>query len=177
MRVQSDTGVGPMPTSGSNRPGPMGPQPRVLTAGTTPVAIRLARLGIDTDVEARDFVYGLPSDPATPWITAWYRSSSLLGEAGVVLIGGKTTVDDQGPSAFTRLTEVVAGDIIELTGQNGGKYTYAAESIDPQAKTPNFDELLAARDADRLLLLGWDGKFPSSLANRTIVTVSARRQP
>jgi hypothetical protein len=154
----------------------MGPQPRVLTAGTIPVAIRLARLGIDTDVEALDFVYDLPAEPSTPWVTAWYRNSSLLGESGLALIGGKTTVDDAGPAAFTRLSEVVAGDIIELTGQNGGSYSYTVESLDPEAKTPNFEELFAARDADRLMLVGWDEKFPSSLSSRTIVVVTAKRQ-
>lgn len=175
-RLQTDDGVGSMPTSGSNRPGPMGPRPRVLTSGTTPVAIRLARLGIDTDVEASDFTFGLPADPSTPWVTAWYRRSSLLGELGVVLIGGKTAVDDDGPSAFTRLSEVVAGDLVELTGSNGGSFSYALETVDPAAKTPNFDALFATKDAERLTLIGWDEKYPSSLSSRTVVIASGIRQ-
>lgn len=175
-RFQVDDGVGSMPTSGSNRPGPMGPQPRVLTSGTSPVAIRITRLGIDTDVEASDFAFGLPTDPSTPWVTAWYRSSSLLGEMGVVLIGGKTAVVNDGPSAFTRLSEVIAGDVVSLTGSNGGSFSYTLESVDSVAKTPRFDELFATKDVERLMLVGWDEKYPSSLSSRTVVVASGVRQ-
>jgi hypothetical protein len=175
-RFQIDNGAGSMPTSGSNRPGPMGPQPRTVAAtGTNPVAIRLVRLGIDTNVETGEFAFGLPSDPSTPWIVAWYRNSALLGEPGVVLIGGKTTVDDAGPSAFTRLAEVVAGDIVELTGQNGGSFTYAIDTIESDAKTPAFDQVLAQNDQERLMLVGWDGKYPSQLSNRTVIVVTGTR--
>lgn len=176
-RLQTDDEVGSMPTSGSNRPGPMGPQPRATTvSGTGPVAIRLVRLGIDTDVETREFELGLPSDPSTPWITAWYRKSALLGERGLVLIGGKTTVDDDGPAAFTRLSEVVAGDLVELTGKNGGSFAYTLETVEPAAKTPEFTSLFAQKDRERVMLVGWDGKYPSSLSSRTVTVVTGVRK-
>lgn len=175
-RFQTDNGAGSMPTSGSNRPGPMGPQPQVVTAGTAPVAIRISRLGIDTDVEAADFAFGLPTDPSTPWVTAWYRNSSLLGEPGLAVIGGKIAVDDDGPSAFTRLSEVVAGDIVELTGRNGGRFSYTIESIDAAAKTPRFENLFADRTAERVMLVGWDEKYPSALSSRTVIVATGLRQ-
>lgn len=176
-RFQIDDGVGSMPTSGSNRPGPMGPQPRtVATTGSSPVAIRLVRLGIDTNVETREFEFGLPSDPSTPWITAWYRNSAMLGERGLVLIGGKTTVDDNGPSAFTRLSEVVEGDIVELTGQNGGSFAYTLDKVELSVKTPAFNQLFAMKDQERLMLVGWDEKYPSSLSSRTVTVVTGARK-
>ena len=176
-RFQTDEGTGPMPTSGTNRPGPMGPQPRtVAVAGTAPIAIRFVRLGIDTDIEAKDFEFGLPSDPSTPWIAAWYHNSALLGEPGVVLIGGKTTVDDDGPSAFTRLAEAVEGDLVEITGQNRGSFPYTVETVEPSVKTPAFDQLFAMKDQERLMLVGWDGKYPSRLSSRTVTVVTAVRK-
>jgi hypothetical protein len=175
-RFQIDNGAGSMPTSGSNRPGPMGQLPSTpVPSGTGPVAIRLVRLGIDTDVETKEFALGLPSEPSTPWITAWYRNSALLGEPGVVLIGGKTTVDDDGPSAFTRLAEVVKGDLVELTGQNGGSFMYTVDTVEAAVKTPAFDKTLAQKDQERLMLVGWDDKYPSLLSSRTVTVVTGVR--
>jgi hypothetical protein len=153
----------------------MGPRPSAAPSGTAPVAIRLTRLGIDTDVETKEFAFGLPSDPSTPWVVAWYRNSALLGEPGVVLIGGKTTVDDDGPSAFTRLAEVVEGDLVELTGQNGGSFIYAVDTVEAAVKTPAFDKVFAEKDQERLMLVGWEDKYPSALSSRTVTVVTGVR--
>jgi hypothetical protein len=170
---------GSMPTSGANRPGPMRPRPAKAAepAGTHPVAIRLERLGIDAAVETAEFEAEQPVPPSLPELTAWYQRSSLLGVPGVILIGGLTTIEEAGPSAFTRLSEANSGDLVELTGANGGTFTYALESVDPQAAPPDFPTLLAQRDLDRLVLIGWDGDYPAPGSGRTLVLAAGVRQP
>jgi len=165
-----------MPTSGANRPGPLRPRPLTEPTGTNPVAIRLERLGIDAVVETAEFEAEQPVSPSAPELTAWYPRSSLLGVPGVILIGGLTTLGDAGPSAFTRLSEAKSGDLVELTGANGGTFQYTLETVDSDAAPPDFATLLAQRDADRLVLIGWSGEFPRPGAGVTIVMAAGVRQ-
>lgn len=160
---------GSMPTSGANRPGPMRPRPLAEPTGTAPVAIRLERLGIDAVVETAEFVDDQPLPPSLPELTAWYPRSSLLGVPGVILIGGLTTLEAAGPSAFTRLGEANAGDEIELTGANGGTFSFLLQDVEPDAAPPDFETVLAQRDAEHLVLIGWDGDYPVPGTNRTLV--------
>jgi hypothetical protein len=164
-----------MPTSGANRPGPMRPRPLAEPSGTNPVALVLERLGISATVETAEFVDDQPVPPSAPELTAWYPRSSLLGVPGVILIGGLTTIEAAGPSAFTRLSEAKSGDLVELTGANGGTFQYALETIDPEAAPPDYAALLAQRDAERLVLIGWDGTYPIPGSGRTLVMATGIR--
>lgn len=166
---------GSMPTSGANRPGPMRPRPLADPTGTNPVGIRLDRLGINAVVETAEFVNNQPVPPSSPELTAWYPRSSLLGVPGVILIGGHTTLEDAGPSAFTRLTEAKAGDSVVLTGANGGTFSFLLQNVEPDAPPPDFEALLAQRDAERLVLLGWEGDYPVPGSNRTLVLANGVR--
>ncbi len=164
-----------MPTSGANRPGPMRPRPVAEPSGTNPVALALERLGISPTVETAEFVDDQPVPPSAPELTAWYPRSSLLGVAGVILIGGLTTIEEAGPSAFTRLSEAKSGDLVQLTGANGGTFQYTLETIDPEAAPPDYAALLAQRDAERLVLIGWDGDYPPPGSGRTLVMATGVR--
>jgi hypothetical protein len=166
-----------MPTSGANRPGPMRPRPLAEPTGTNPVAIALERLGIAAAVETAEFINDLPVPPSLPELTAWYPRSSLLGVPGVILIGGLTALEETGPSAFTRLSEAKPGDLVTLTGANGGTFTYQLVTVEPEAPSPDFNALLAQRDAERLILLGWEGAYPLPGDVRAIVMAAGVRQP
>ena len=168
---------GSMPTSGANRPGPVRPRPVAEPTGTHPVTIALERLGINAAVETAEFAADQPVPPSLPELAAWYQRSSVLGVPGVILIGGLTTIEEAGPSAFTRLSEANSGDLVELTGANGGTFIYALESVDPQAAPPDYTTLLAQRDLDRLVLIGWDGDYPVPGSGGTLVMASGVRQP
>lgn len=175
---QAGPGSG-VPTSGTNRPGPLGGMPADVQPGVIPVKLELERLGVSAAIEVATFADDVPSEPASPELLAWYQRSAPLGIPGVVLIGGLTTTSETGPSAFTRLSEVEAGDLILLTGANDGIFHYTVEQSGVIAETPDFDALLGHVTDERLTLLGWTETF-SAAANlglmhqvtalRTIVT-------
>jgi hypothetical protein len=144
--------------------------------GTIPVAILLERLGINATVESAEFDADQPVPPSLPELTAWYPRSSLLGVPGVILIGGLTTLEEAGPSAFTRLSEANSGDPVMLTGENGGTFTYLLEAVDLQATPPDYAALLAQRDVERLVLVGWEGDYPVPGSGRSLVMATGVRQ-
>jgi hypothetical protein len=165
-----------MPTGGANRPGPFGSKPdQPAEKGSEPIAIQLDRLGINTDVVAGELTLGVPTDPPSPQVTIWYRNSALLGATGVVLIGGKTTVTPEGPSAFTRLSEATPGDLVVLTGQNGGAYSYTLDAVNATASAPDLATLLAQQQTEQLLLIGWDQTYPAENSDQTLVMASGTR--
>ncbi len=167
-----------MPTGGANRPGPFGFRiDEPAEKGSEPIAIQLDRLGINTDVVPGELALGAPTDPPSPQVTIWYRNSALLGVPGVVMIGGKTTVTPEGPSAFTRLNEATPGDLVLLTGQNGGAYSYTIDAVNAAASAPDLATLLAQQQTEQLLLIGWDQTYPAAASNQTLVMASGTRTP
>lgn len=153
-----------MPTSGTNRPGPLGAAPLSAPAGVRPTHLKLERLGIDATVDVLTFLAGAPTLPVDPELVAWFRRSAPVGVPGVVLIGGSSAIDDTGPSALTRLSEVLPGDIAVVTGANGGRFHYIVERSEVMTDTPDFKELLALTDTERFTLLAWSGSFVSAVA-------------
>ena len=171
-------GGGSMPTGGANRPGPFGFRPNEpAEKGSEPTAIQLDRLGINTNVVAGELVLGVPTDPPSPQVTIWYRNSALLGAPGVVLIGGKTTVTPEGPSAFTRLNEAEPGDLVVLTGQNGGAYSYMLEAVNAAASAPDLATALEQQQSEQLLLIGWDQTYSAATSDQALVVASGTRTP
>ena len=44
----------------------------------------------------------------------------------------------EGPSAFTSMNEAEPGDLVVLTGQNGGAYSYMLEAVNAAASAPDL---------------------------------------
>ena len=171
-------GGGSMPTGGANRPGPFGSRPdETAQKGSEPIAIQLDRLGINTDIVAGEMTDGAPTDPPSPQVVVWYHNSSLLGVPGAVLIGGKTTVTQEGPSAFTRLSEATPGDLVVLTGQNGGAYSYTLDAVNAAAPPPDLATLLAHQESEQLLLIGWDQTYSTAASDQSLVMATGMRTP
>jgi hypothetical protein len=164
-----------MPTSGTNRPGPIGMRPQSPQSGIKPVQIAIERLGIAAPIEALNFSNEAPSLPETPESVAWYPRSTPLGIPGVVLIGGSSAVADTGPSAFTRLSEVLPEDIVLITGVNGGEFQFAVAQSEPLSTPPDFASLLQENAEERLMLLAWQGVFASAIATGGVHLVAGTR--
>lgn len=126
--IQSTT-VGEMPTAGGMRPGPVGQQsPRPTAVNPTdPVNITIEKASINADIVTMEIVNGVMQNPPGPWVVAWYRQTATLGEQGNVVLSGHVDYWDVGPSVFFNLRDLVAGDIIRLTGENDTRYDYTVE--------------------------------------------------
>lgn len=117
--------AGEMPTTGALRPGPVGQQPPASVVTTTiPVSIMVEAAGIDAVVEALDIVDGKMEDPTGPWVVSWYQQSAALGEPGNVMLAGHVDYWGVGPSVFYNVRDLVEGDRIDLTGEDGEIFSY-----------------------------------------------------
>src|SRR5215211_9044752 len=67
---------GEMPTTGGQRPGPIGFNPQGATvAGYQPVSITIEKAAVDAVIEVREIVDGLMQDPTGPWVVSWYKET------------------------------------------------------------------------------------------------------
>ena len=97
-----------IPTTGVRRPGPI-----VAVAsgsgvrrGVTPVAIQIAKAGVDAPIETGAIIDGMMQDPTGPWVVAWYDDLAALGEGGNAVMAGHVDYWDTGPAVFYNLVEL-----------------------------------------------------------------------
>lgn len=116
-----------VPTTGAQRLGPVGPvaSPAVDEAPIVPVAIRIDKAGVDAPIETRDIVDGVMEDPSGPWVVAWYDELAAPGDGSNAVLSGHVDYWDTGPAVFWNLKDLVEGDKIVVTGQDGEALEYA----------------------------------------------------
>ena len=130
VSIQSNT-VGEMPTTGGARPGPLGQQPRTIQAtSAVPASIYVEKAEIDAEVETINITDGVMENPTGPWVVSWYKQTAELGESGNVVMAGHVDYWDVGPAVFFNLKELVDGDEIRVTGEDGSDYAYAVEWVE-----------------------------------------------
>ena len=118
-----------IPTTGARRPGPI----VAVASGSgvrrdvTPVAIQIAKAGVDAPIETGAIIDGMMQDPTGPWVVAWYDDLAALDEGGNAVMAGHVDYWDTGPAVFYNLVELAPGDEIAVTGAGGAVYTYAVE--------------------------------------------------
>ncbi len=118
-----------IPTTGARRAGPI-----VAVAsgsgvrrGVTPVAIQIAKAGVDAPIETGAIIDGMMQDPTGPWVVAWYDDLAALDEGGNAVMAGHVDYWDTGPAVFYTLGDLASGDEIAVAGAGGTVYTYAVE--------------------------------------------------
>ncbi|MET9218143.1 class F sortase [Streptomyces sp. NPDC088197] len=122
------------PSSGGTTPATTGAVP---LARSVPVRLRIAAIGVDTPVMS----LGLNSDGtvAVPPIEArspagWYSGSPTPGVTGPSVILGHVTVGQYGDGVFRHLSELAAGDRIEIGLKDGATAAFTVDSVQTVAK-------------------------------------------
>ncbi|HWV24456.1 MAG TPA: class F sortase [Thermomicrobiales bacterium] len=162
--IQSTT-VGELPTAGGLRPGPVGQQSPQLRAvnPTDPVHIDVEKAGINADIVTMGIVDGVMENPPGPWVVAWYRQTATLGEPGNVVLAGHVDFWDVGPSVFFNVRDLVAGDIITLTGENDSTWDYTVEWSDVFSNEDlvagKLQEVVGATETPSVTLITCGGEF------------------
>src|SRR5687767_123379 len=81
------TRQGETPTTGGQRPGPIGVEPEASQAqGVLPVSIAVEKLNLNAQVETVQIVDGVMQDPTGPWVVSWYKETGRLGEIDNVVM-------------------------------------------------------------------------------------------
>ena len=179
--IESTT-TGDTPSAGGLRPGPLGessPLPRAANP-TAPVNIVVDKAGINADIEQLDIINGVMQNPTGPWVVAWYRQTSTLGEQGNVVLAGHVDFWNVGPSVFFNVRNLVAGDEVVLTGENNRTYAYAVDwvetfPLEDLTTGGKLQEVVGYTDAPSLTMSTCGGEFDyvnGEYLSRTVVRAS-----
>src|SRR5688572_22289018 len=113
--------------TGGLRPGPFGLSlaPVVTELGVQPVALRIAKAGVDAPIEYLQIVDGVMMNPTGPWVVGWYVPTARPGERGNVVMSGHVDYYAVGPAVFWSIRDLVDGDEMVVAGEDGSEFRYA----------------------------------------------------
>jgi len=181
--VIQSTQKGEMPTTGGARSGPVGSQPSQIASSSRsiPASIDVPKAQIQANVEVLDIVDGTMENPTGPWVVAWYRQTAELGETGNVVVAGHVDYWNVGPAVFYHVRDLVEGDEVTLTGENGVAFTYAVESNDVYdlntLTSGKMTELVAPTPVQTLTMITCGGEFDyenGEYLSRTVVRATIK---
>jgi sortase family protein len=149
---------GPIPQGSPQQAQWAAPLPRSM-----PARIEIDRIGVAAPVERLGLrSNGRIEEPplSRPNLTGWYKEGPSPGEAGPAVLLGH--VDANGRRAvFYRLSELRAGDLIELTRRDGRVAVFAVQQVVRVAKNQFPGQQIYAEDIDypSLRLVTCGGRF------------------
>ena len=191
----NDAGSPSPSASGSASPSPS-PREREVTAaslapspdadveacerGPVPANIVVEAVEMNLDIEVIETVDGVMQAPTGAEFASWYRETSRLGESGPIVIAGHLNYWNTPEGPFYALAKMEAGDLITVTGDDGGVYQYVVRSTEqfPSDASPN--ELFASVDqsagGETMVLITCGGEWDASISeyNERTVVVATR---
>lgn len=181
--IISSSSTGEMPTYGGSRSGPVGSKPSQTSSAssTIPVSIAATTAQIQAEVEQLEIVNGTMENPTGPWVVSWYKETAELGEVGNVVMAGHVDYWNVGPAVFYYVRDLVAGDEVTLTGENGSTFTYDVETNDTYGledlTNGLITELVAPTEVQTLTLITCGGEFDyenGEYLSRTVVRATIK---
>jgi hypothetical protein len=170
-----------VPSSGARRPGPVSRYSSVARSNAippaVPIAIRIPNAAVDASVERLDIVDGVMPNPSGPWVISWYHDLGTLGRRDNVVMAGHVDYWDVGPAVFWNLSQLVAGDTIEVISESERGFTYAlewAKNYVVADMTPeDLEEMLGDAGGEALTLItcaigSWDATM-QEYRDRTVL--------
>jgi Sortase domain len=159
-----------VPQAGHLRSGPLGLTPASVTRspGVRPIALRMAKFGIDAPVEYLQIVEGIMQDPSGPWVVGWYEPTAALGQFGNAVFSGHVDYYTVGPAVFWYITngDVQDGDEILAVGDDGAEFRYGVthrETLEVTALTPEkIGEIVGPTKHESLTIVTCGGVFDQS---------------
>ena len=156
--------------SGGLRPGPLGlsPAPVIPQRGVSPIALQIAKVGVDAPIEFLQIVDGVMMNPTGPWVVGWYVPTARPGEPGNVVMSGHVDYYTVGPAVFWSIRNLVEGDEMVVIGEDGTSFryavtwtnTYPVATITPEA----IDEIVGSTKRESLTLITCIGTFDATTA-------------
>ena len=155
------TKQGEIPTTGGQRPGPIGVEPEVATVqGVTPVSISIEKIAVNAQIETVQIVNGVMQDPTGPWVVSWYKETGKLGEIDNIVMAGHLDYWDVGPAVFYNIAQLQAGDTIEVTGDDGQLYDYTVDWVENyDANNAPIQDIIGPTETEDLTLITCGGPF------------------
>ena len=148
--------------------------------GEVPASIVVEAVEMDLDIEVIETVDGVMQAPSGAEFAAWYRETSRLGEEGPIVIAGHLNYWNVPEGPFYGLARMAAGDIITVTGTDGGVYQYEVRSTEqfPSDASPNelFESVDESAGGETIVLITCGGEWDASISeyNERTVVVATR---
>lgn len=100
-----------------------------LAAAGRPVRLEIPAIGVDALVESVGLTPDRAMDIPKGWMNAgWYQNGFLPGEPGNAVIAGHLDTSTGGPAVFWDLNQLVAGDAILVSYEDGSRFTFTVEA-------------------------------------------------
>lgn len=167
-------GLSEVPSMGGRRAGPIAAEASFAFSraprGETPAELRIPNAMVDSPVERLDIVDGVMLNPSGPWVVSWYHDLGTLGRGQNVVMAGHVDYWDIGPAVFWNLSQLAAGDQIEVVAESGNAFTYAVEwmknYVVAEMTAEDLDEMLGDAGSNALTLItctigSWDPETQS----------------
>jgi LPXTG-site transpeptidase (sortase) family protein len=149
------------PLESYNTPQPTEALPPASDAPITRLVIE--RFGIDAPVQVKGVdANNVMISPDGPQNVAWYDFSGKPGHGSNAVFSGHVDYIDYGAAVFWHLTELVAGDRIDVHLEDGTIYSYAVEGMDIYSSAPTQEELhqiVGPSTTDVVTLITCSGDF------------------
>ncbi len=148
--------------------------------GEVPANIVVDAVDMNLDIEVIETVDGVMQAPTGAEFASWYRETSRLGEEGPIVLAGHVNYWNVPEGPFYGLAQMVAGDIITVTGDDGGIYEYVVRSTEqfPSDASPNelFESVDQSAGGETMVLITCGGEWDPSISeyNERTVVVATR---
>jgi LPXTG-site transpeptidase (sortase) family protein len=165
----SDPGTGSS-SGGVPAPGPSAPTPATDPAPTPvalPVSVSIQAIDVQSDLITLglnpDGTLAVPEPGPDYDKAAWFDGSPRPGEIGPAVIEGHVDSAANGPSVFYSLGELVAGDRVDVTREDGSLVAFVVDEVRvvPKDDFPTLD-VYGNTDGPELRLITCGGPFDSS---------------
>lgn len=144
-----------------------------FSSSTAPRSIKIEAIGVDATIETLEIVDGKIQDPTTADQVAWYKDTARLGEGGNVVMAGHLNYWGDPEGVFYALADLIAGDEIEITAQDGTAYRFAVVAVEQVTEaTANVDSIVSPGGGVALTLITCGGDWDASAGqylHRTVV--------
>ncbi len=148
--------------------------------GEVPANMVVDAVDMNLDIEVLETVDGVMQAPTGAEFASWYRETSRLGEEGPIVIAGHLNYWNVPEGPFYALAQMQAGDIITVTGDDGGVYQYEVGSTTqfPSDASPNelFESVDQSAGGETMVLITCGGEWDASMSeyNERTVVVATR---
>ena len=136
-----------------------------VLSGAAPVALDIPSIGVhSTDIVdlglAADGTMEVPSDASSP---GWFTPGPTPGQIGPAIIVGHVD-SETGPAVFYRLGELVAGDKIKVTRDDGSTAAFVIDRVKSYDKDEfPTREIYGTTDRAELRLITCSGEYDNEL--------------
>jgi LPXTG-site transpeptidase (sortase) family protein len=162
MRVSGQATASALPVSSSPVPSEV---PLTLAkAPFVPSRLLIRRLGVDAPIEVKGInSHNQMEAPDQPLDAAWYRFTKMPGAGGNAVFSGHLDAESIGPAIFWRLTQLKAGDVIEIVSPQSTELRYQVkESVSYPIATIPMKTVLYPAGGDQITLITCAGRYQAA---------------